>query len=53
MCPTDYRSENNERDAGSLSRVVPLLFFLMNNALSLSLRKAGEITFPHPKGTGL
>lgn len=30
----------------------PLTFF-MNNALSLSLRKAGEITFPPPQGTGL
>lgn len=39
-------------EAGSLSLAVPWHVF-MNNALSLSLRKAGEITFPHPQGTGL
>lgn len=52
--PWTVKGKKSMRDAGSLSHVVPLLLlFLMNNALSLSLRKAGEITFPHPKGTGL
>lgn len=43
---------SSKAEADSLSHVVPWCF-VMNNALSLSLRKAGEITFPPPKGAGV